>query len=814
MRPNHAILRYFLIQIIFLGVTNCYSQSGIQGSITDASDKPLSNANVLLLNAKDSSLVKGTITTKSGEFSFSNITSGSYVVGATFVGFKQIYSTVIDLSNTNETKKIATLKFIESERTLSDVRVTAKKPLIEQKMDRMVINVAGSITAAGNSALEVLERSPGILVDRQNNSISMNGKSGLVIMINGRISRLPIASIVQMLAGMNAANIEKIELITTPPANFEAEGNAGYINIVLKTNTQYGTNGSYSLTAGYGEGVVSAASLNFNHRKGKINLYGDLVASQTNYTQEFSFYRKVVYQSKNIETYTNSDRDIKTPNYDGRLGLDYELNKKTIIGALVNVFDNRFSMIAQNTSNIFIDNKIDTTVIIGNEEKHFLFNYGGNLNLQHNLSADEKLTANLDYVYYKDSNPVTYLNSYYDGNGIFQYDQQMRSSKQTPIKFWTLSTDYSRKLGKKVNMEAGVKGTISRFINDVTVEREYQNGWLKDPDLTTSYELNENISAAYSSFSFAFTENTNMKLGLRYEYTNSNLGSATVKDIVDQHYGNLFPSFFISQKINDNHSLNFAYSRRITRPTFNNMAPFVIFMDPSTFFSGNPGLQPCISDAIKSDYLFKKFVFSFSYTYEAHPISNFAPRVDPATNKQTLAAENQKNQKTLTAVISFPLTVARWWNMQNNAIASSQVLNAFYLGSPLVIRQKNFNINTIQTFILPKNFTIELSGFYQSGGLFGVYKGSPMTAMDFGVQKKFEPKKGNLRFNISNVFGPPTFKATVNAPEKNLMVNGELRFSVRTFRLTYTRSFGNDKVKGKRERSIGSEEEKQRVQTN
>lgn len=814
MRPNHAILRYFLVQIIFLGVTNCYSQSEILGSITDASDKPLSNANVLLLNAKDSSLVKGTVTTKSGEFSFSNITPGSYFVSATFVGFKQIYSTVIDLSNTNETKKIAPLKFIESEITLIDVRVTAKKPLIEQKMDRMVINVAGSITAAGNSALEVLQRSPGILVDRQNNSISMNGKSGLVIMINGRISRLPIASIVQMLAGMNAANIEKIELITTPPANFEAEGNAGYINIVLKTNTQYGTNGSYSLTAGYGEGVVSAASLNFNHRKGKINLYGDLVASQTNYTQEFSFYRKVVYQSKNIETYTNSDRDIKTPNYDGRLGLDYELNKKTIIGALVNVFDNRFSMIAQNTSNIFIDNKIDTTVIIDNEEKHFLFNYGGNLNLQHSFSADEKLTANLDYVYYKDSNPVAYLNSYYDGNGIFQYDQQMRSNKQTPIKFWTLSTDYSRKLGKKVNMEAGVKGTISKFVNDVTVEREDQNGWIKDPDLTASYELNENISAAYSSFSFAFTEKTNMKLGLRYEYTNSNLGSATVKDIVDRHYGNLFPSFFISQKINDNHSLNFAYTRRITRPTFNDMAPFVIFMDPSSFFSGNPRLQPCISDAIKSDYLFKKFVFSFSYTYEADPISNFAPRIDPATNKQTLAAENQKNQKTLTAVISFPLTVSKWWNMQNNAIASSQVLNAFYLGSPLVIRQKNFNINSIQTFILPKNFTIELSGFYQSGGLFGIYKGSPMASMDFGLQKKFESKKGNLRFNISNVFGPPTFKATVNAPEKNLIVNGELRFSVRTFRLTYTRSFGNDKVKGKRERSIGSEEEKQRVQTN
>lgn len=814
MKPNYVTLKCLFTSILLVGATKGYSQSGIYGSIADGGDKPLANANVLLLNAKDSSLVKGTTTSKNGEFSFSNITSGSYLVSATFVGFKQVYSTIIDLNNSNETKKIATLRFTEGEVILSDVRVTAKKPLIEQKMDRMIINVSGSITAAGNSALEVLERSPGIMVDRQNNSISMNGKSGLVIMINGRISRLPIASLVQMLAGMNAANIEKIELITTPPANFEAEGNAGYINIVLKTNTQYGTNGSYSLTAGYGEGLVSSASLNFNHRKGKINFYGDLAASQTNYTQEFSFYRKVVYQSRNIETFTNSDRDIKTPNYDGRLGLDYDLNKKTIIGALVNVFDNRFSMIARNTSNVLIDNKVDTIVIIDNEEKHYLFNYGGNLNVQHNFSADEKLIANLDYVYYKDSNPVTYLNSYFNGNGIFQYDQQMRSNKQTPIKFWTLGVDYSQNLGKKVNMEAGVKGTISKFVNDVTVERESQNGWLKDPDLTAHYELNENISAAYSSFSIAFTDKTNMKLGLRYEYTNSNLGSATVKNIVDKHYGNLFPSFFISQKINENHSLNFAYSRRITRPTFNNMAPFVIFMDPSTFFSGNPGLQPCISDAVKTDYLFKKFVFSFSYTYEANPISDFAPKVDPATNKQTLAAENQKNQKTLTAVVSFPFAIAKWWNMQNNAIASSQVLNAFYLGSPLVIKQKNFNINSIQTFILPKNFAIELSGFYQSGGLFGIYKISPIASMDFGLQKKFEPKKGHLRFNISNVFGPPTFKAEANAPEYNLVVNGELRFSVRTFRLTYTRSFGNDKVKGKRERSTGSEEEKQRVQTN
>jgi hypothetical protein len=332
MPPITARLRPIVLFFFILLFADGNAQTNIRGFVIDAKSEPLANANILLLNPKDSSLVKGSVTSKTGEYNFANIPAGSYFISSTFVGFKQVNTEVFHIEKNKPEFNITPLRFAESETQLGEVRITAKKPLFEQKIDRMVINVASSVTAAGSTVLEVLERSPGIIVDHQNNSLSMNGKSGVVIMLNGKISRMPLSAIMQMLAGMSSSNIEKIELITTPPANFDAEGNAGYINIVLKTNTQYGTNGSFSLTAGYGKGPITSASLNFNHRKGKINIYGDYSFSRREYEQMFSFYRKVMYQGKSIESNVRSNRDPLSVNYDGRLGLDVELNKKTILG--------------------------------------------------------------------------------------------------------------------------------------------------------------------------------------------------------------------------------------------------------------------------------------------------------------------------------------------------------------------------------------------------------------------------------------------------------------------------------------------------
>jgi len=281
---------------------------------------------------------------------------------------------------------------------------------------------------------------------------------------------------------------------------------------------------------------------------------------------------------------------------------------------------------------------------------------------------------------------------------------------------------------------------------------------------------------------------------------------------VDRHFGDFFPSLFFSHTINDNNAFNLSYSRRITRPTFNDMAPFVIFLDPYTFFSGNPALQPSITDVGSVSYTYKKKILSLSYSYDANPITNFSPKIDPATNIATLAAENQKNRKTVSLNLSLPFVITKWWNMQFNASGNLQQLNGFYKGDAIVIKQDNLNLTTTQSFKLPKQYSLELTGFYQSGGIFGIYKGSPFGALNIGLQKKLKGDKSNFRFNVNNALNTLVFKPSVNLPDQNLVIRGRLIFEYPSFSVTFTHNFGNQKLKKTRERSSGAEEEKARVQ--
>ncbi|HXL57305.1 MAG TPA: outer membrane beta-barrel family protein, partial [Chitinophagaceae bacterium] len=630
--------------LAFLSFQTAHAQSKIHGSIIDINGKPISAANVLLLNSNNSSLVKGTVTNNAGIYYFDKIAIGKYFITSTYTGFEQDYSSLFHIITNHDDIDAGTIKLMQNDAVLKSVTVTAKKPLYEQKIDRLVINVENSITSAGNTALEVLERSPGVVVDHQNNAISMNGKDGVVLMINGKINHMPVAAVVQMLSGMSSGNIEKIELITTPPANFDAEGNAGYINIVLKANNNYGTNGSFSGSLGYGKGLVSEANFNFNHRKGKINFYGDLSYSRVKKPFPASIYTKVSNNGNITETYFTHHRIDTTKNFNGRLGLDYQLNNKTVFGALLYGYDNKYSQSENNENSILVNKQLDTMLKLSNYEINRWSNAGGNINMQHNFSEEEKLSLNLDYIFYTNYQPVHYYTSYYKGSGDFLRDETKRSGKSTPITFWIGAADYSKKLGKKVSIETGIKETRAMFTNDISLE-EFIQTWITDTALSAKYKLNENYSAVYTSFNITVNKTTDAKIGLRYEYTNSNLGTQAIKNIVDRHYGNLFPTVFISHKINENNTINFAYSKRITRPTFNDLAPFTFYINANTLLTGNPALQASFANSVKADYTFKKYLLSLSFSKEHNAIGHFQPKADSVNNKIIYSAENLTNQK-------------------------------------------------------------------------------------------------------------------------------------------------------------------------
>lgn len=781
----------------------------ITGKVIDESGEPLPFVNVLLLK-EDSSLIKGDITNEEGEFSIEAVATGDYLLSVSMVGFKTEYYSLKVASGQNMLK-VGEIQLQEEVAQLAEVEVRARKPLFEQKMDRMVINVQNSITSAGGSVLDILEKSPGVRVNRQRSSIIMGGKDGVLIMINGKESRMPLEAAVQMLQGMRAENVESIELLTTPPAKYDAEGNAGIINIVLKKNENYGTNGSFSLNAGYGIFEKYGGSLNFNHRSGRINIYGDYSYSLDHTSQPSRNTRSLVFNNTATMVDTKSKREAFVPIHNGRLGVDYEIGQKTILGVLLSVYDRRWDMDAFNEVSIRENGTLITTMDIPNREVNNRRHYTGNFNVHHTLTDEQTLSFNADYLRYRNNNPTDYQNEILDVRSNNSSEDHFRMRKVTPLHILVGKLDYVNNIGESFKLEAGLKSTFSRFENDVRLERLNREIWETDPEFTQFVTLREDILAAYSSFRYDISDQTTLSAGLRYEYTSSNLSSPEEKDLVDRHYGNLFPTLFFSQKIDEHHSIQASYNRRITRPTFNDLAPFVIFIDPTTLISGNSALQPAVSNTLKADYRFKTWLLSLSYTHEEDAIATFQPSVEPESNKQIFAASNMDFLNTWNATITFPVYFTGWWESQNSVTGLWQQLQSSAAGQETIdVRQKNLSFTSTHSFKLPSNFSLELSGFYQSTSLWGYVSMKPFGSVDIGLQKEFGDGS-KLRLAFTDMFNTNDWRWKTELPGQNLDSFFFYDFENRKLMLTYTRSFGSEKVKSARQRSTGSEEERQRV---
>ncbi|MBK6477987.1 MAG: outer membrane beta-barrel protein [Saprospiraceae bacterium] len=799
------VLPLFLIAFSF--ALTGQSLYRVSGQISGSDGGPLSYASIILLKSLDSSFVKGAVSEDSGKFIFSDIPHGTYRVLTSMVGFASSYSEPLLLTKDVELEPI---KMSEQE-ALAEVVIVERKPLYTHKVDRLVINIENSIVSVGGTALEILERSPGVVINRQNNTISLVGKEGVVLLINGKNSNIPTNALVQLLQGMAGNSIESIELLTTPPSNYDAEGNAGFINVVLKKRMDLGLNGSYAFSVGYGLGFINSDNINFNYRKDKVNLFGSYSFLTDNKIQQFLASRKVFSGGNVFSNLTTTERDAVQRNHNVRIGLDYELSDKTILGVLFNTYDNRWSMNAFN-QNTAAKNNVSTQFIeLMNDEVNLWQHAGANINVKQNVSKSAFWTLNLDYLYYKDDNPNDYNNSIFDEHYNFIRTDLANSTKLTPINTFVGNWDYANKLSDKVNLELGVKATVSTFNNDVEVNNFINGTWVNDIDLTNNSILDEKIYAIYSAMDISLDAATTLKAGLRFEQTDSELETDKEGKVVDRNYGKIFPTIFLNRKINKNVNMNWSYSKRITRPTFNDLAPFVILLDPTTFLAGNAALQPAISNNFKYDITYASYFLSLQYTHQSSPIASFQERIDKATGRLIFEASNLDYTKTYSATVGMPIQIAPFWKTQNNFSLVYQTVRATRDAKPLQISLGNYSLNSIHAFKLSSSFNAELSGFYNSPGFFGIARYKGFYGINAGVQKSLGDKWGSLKFSVNDIFESIIFKGGTNIEGEGFETDNSFDFSNRTFTLTYSRNFGRSQVKSSRDRKTGSEEERGRV---
>jgi hypothetical protein len=795
--------------LVILLENGAFSQGIIQGKVNDNQSNGISFANVLLRNVPDSSLIKGAITDESGSYVLSEIPKGKYFLETFILGYSKFYTAAFNFAGT-ENHDLSPITLMEEAKDLDEVTVNATKPLFELEMGKLVVNVSNSVTSAGLSVIDVLEKSPGVMVDRQNNSLSLSGKNGVVILMNGKRFRMPIDAAYQMLAGLNSSDVEKIEIMTVPPANYDADGDAGFINVVMKRNNgMIGTNGSVTVGQGYGSGYQANLSFNLIHQGPKFSWFGLLSSTymdqtgiwESNRTNSFEF------EDVSIDSYTDRLSTRKALNY--QAGFDYLLGKNTILSALVSGYENRWDMTAPNRTKSNYSISPDTLVSMTTIEENYWSHIMGNINLQHTFQKGQVLNANLDYLTYKNSNPTWYTTDYFTEPTDLIRSEEIRISKDTPIDIWVADLTYTMKIGKSVTVDSGIKGTFSNLTNQVIFEEKPESEWTVNPYYSSDALLNEDILAAFSTAKIVFDEKTTLNAGLRYENTKTDLTSLSGEEIVTRHYGDFFPTVFLSRKINSDNLIQVSYGRRITRPTFNQMAPWVIFSDPFTLFAGNENILPTYTNNIKTDYSYKSWIFSVQYSKDKNVIMPFQPTLDEESNTLFLKTDNIDQRQTVSMMLAFPWQVTSWWEMQNNLTANYQKVNSVLNGEAYDVDLIGSQIISTNTFKLPKKYTIELLGYYSSPAVNGYFNLLSRGFVNLGVQKEFE-KAGILRISCNDIFETTQLRWK-SFEGSEIGFSGRYKYEKRVFMATYTYKFGNNKVKGTRNRSVGSQAEQNRV---
>lgn len=777
----------------------------IKGLLKNDKGERSASSTISLYRSADTVLVKVALSDSAGSFALKSIASGNYFIRIKAIGMQPYQSASIAVKADTD---LGTISLITRTEVMSTVEVKAQKPLVEVLTDKTVFNVAGSLASTGLSAFDVLRKAPGVIVDNQNNLI-VEGKAGVRIFIDGRVSMLGGDDLVNYLKTLQSSDIEAIEIITQPSAKYDAAGSAGIINIRLKKNQNYGTNGSVS--GGYAVGMFAKynAAASINHRTQKWNVFAGFSGNKGKNRGYINFNR-----FQNGYQYDQRSHNISDDgNYNLRGGIYYTASSTSTFALVASTSTNRYDNTGNSTTPIsnLTTQKLEQIL----SASGFTANRNRNISTSFNYRYADKnrreFTIDADYgVYSSDRNnlqPNSYLDVVKDSvisRNIF------RMITPVDIQLISVKADYTQPIGKAM-FSAGIKTSLVQTDNTLNFFDVVAANEIFNTIRSNRFNYREQINALHASISRSWKK-ISVQMGLRAEQTISQgelISSQQNKDdLVKRNYVNLFPAGGLTWSADKKNSFAINYSRRIERPDYRSLNPFEYNIDELSYSKGNPYLQPQYVQTVKVSHTFMyTLVTGISYS----SINNFFAQITDTSGSRRnfISPQNIANQRVLNLSISYPFRVSRWWNVYasvNGYRSSYESANPKFVP----ITQHSLSLYGQNNFTLPAGFRFEVSGWFSSPSIWaGTYRTASLGSLDIALQKSILKNTLSLRAAISDLLYTSNWSGTTQYG--NLYIKGNGGYESRQLRVSLNYNFGKKTVKAATEKRSGAEEEKGRI---
>lgn len=799
-----------IILLLFLSFGQIMAQQSLSGKVS-SEEGPVPFANVLLHTIADSSLAKFTVTNDDGSFVLENLEPGRYFLAIQYLGLSDYSSEPIDLTPGTETLNIGEIAMTTATSELAEVVVVERMPLVRVEPDKITLNVENTINSVGSNAAEILRRSPGLRIDA-NGEITIDGKKGVMVYVDGQLVNVGGTANASTLEGVQSADIKSIEVLSNPSAKYDAAGSAGVINIILKKSTIRGFNNAVNSTLSYGYTPKFYGAYNFNLRNEKLNFYGNAgyytgktEGVQTTLREQLFNGVPTTYDQRSVRI---GDAD----NINMKAGLDIFLSEQSTLGFFVRGNYNDTPETTEGIGSIYTrEGTVDSVLTSRNNRFPKVNNTNYNINYQlfGAGSNQSSLTILIDYLDYNSQEDNFQPNTYTSPTGEVLSIRNFASNATRDIELLSMKIDYEQQaLGGKIGI--GLKGSRVNSGNDFDFFNVQNDVEMLDLDRSRFFSYKESIYAAYINYNVGI-KNFYFNLGLRAENTNGDgllIPDTGANENFDIDYFNLFPNILAGYRINDQEELKFNFSRRVDRPRYENLNPFVVVLDELTYSSGNPFLMPQFSNNFQLSYRYKTIFTSLNYSKTNNYMAQVLEATDDLRSFQTF--KNIADVDALSLNVSTSFNIGKIWNSRVNAGLVYSGYRGPVNDAFLDVNNTSFSISNEHNFRFGGGWDAQLFGYYNGARVDGIFEMRPLWSVDFALSKGIWNNAATLRLAVTDIFKSWRNRALIDY--SGLDLDGTITWESRQVKLSFNYSFGNNKLKQPQQKQSSSSEEQRRLQ--